>query len=91
MGSGRTYDLLRGDLASLAPGIGFSDLGGVDCLTLGDVQLDLRWACNVDLWPCSMEQPEQGQGFFYLLRVNGESDYGRSSNLETRVGLGECP
>jgi hypothetical protein len=91
MGSGRTYDLLRGNLASLAPGIGFSDLGSVDCLTLGDVQMDTRWACNVDLWSCATEQPGSNQGFFYLLRVNDESDFGRSSSLETRLGLGECP
>ena len=91
MGSGRTYDLLRGDLASLAPGLGFVDLGGVDCLTFDDVQTDLRWACNVDSWPCAMEQPAPAQGFFYLLRVNDESDYGRSSELLTRLDTGECP
>jgi hypothetical protein len=91
MGSGRTYHLIRGDLMSLAPGVDGVDLGGVECLTSGDAQADLRWTCDVDLWPCALEQPEPGRGFFYLLRIVDVSDYGRSSVLEPRTGAGECP
>jgi hypothetical protein len=63
----------------------------VECLTLDDPQLDLRWACDVDLWPCSLEQPAAGEGFFYLLRIVGESSYGRTSELEQRTAGGGCP
>jgi len=91
MGSGRTYDLIRGDLGAPATGTDVVDLGNVDCLTAGDAQSDVRWACGVDLWPCALEQVSPGMGFFYLLSVVDESDYGRSSDLNTRVGTGTCP
>jgi hypothetical protein len=91
MGTGRSYDLIRGDLAAPTDGTGFVDLGVVDCLTSGDAQNDVRWACDTDLWPCALEQPESGAGYFYLLRVVDETGYGRSSNLETRSGTGACP
>jgi hypothetical protein len=82
MGSGHVYDVVRGELEALAGGADVVDLGAVACLV--DDDTDVRHAC--DAAPL-----ESGSGFFYLVRVEGSTSYGRSSALEPRVATGGCP
>jgi len=75
------YDLIRGDLRNLAPGIGGTvELGEVVCLLDG-----LPTTTVVD-----PEGPAPSQGFFYLYGVAG--NWGASSSGAPRVaGSGDCP
>jgi len=82
VGSGRAYDLVRGDLAALRESFETVELGETVCLT--DDQLQLRWGCDSDL-------PLPGGAFFYALRVDGTSAYGRSSKLDPREAVDSCP
>jgi hypothetical protein len=82
MGTGRIHDLIRGELNSLSGTGGVTDLGTVTCLA--DDAASLRWSCDPD-------QPPQDQGFFYLVRIDPDSDYGRSSQLKARIATGGCP
>ena len=81
-GSGHVYDLLRGDVAALSKLAASVDLGATECLA--DDQLNVRWSCDDQL-------PLVGQAFFYVVRVDGESNYGLSSALEPREGAASCP
>lgn len=81
-GSGLLYDVVRGDLASVwAPG-GVVDLGPMVCLE--DNEFGLRWSCDGGA-------PASGEAFFYLVRTDGASHYGRSSAFESRSAGGGCP
>ncbi len=81
VGSGRSYELIRGDLDELfLSGIAV-DLGETRCLS-GD-STGLRWYCDSD-------QPEPGRGFFYLVRADG-GGFGRSASLRTRESAEACP
>jgi hypothetical protein len=81
-GSGHLYDLARGDLQALASGALSVDLGPLQCLE--DDGTAPRFSCDPDL-------PLTRQGFFYVVRVDGEPSYGRSSELLPREATGECP
>jgi len=82
MGTGLVHDLIRGELSELHEAAGATELGGVLCLT--DDAPSPRWACDA-------EEPPAGEGFFYLVRIDPESDYGRSSELGPRIPAGGCP
>jgi hypothetical protein len=81
-GSGHLYDLVRGDLRSLASGALSIDLGPLQCLE--DDGTAPRFSCDPD-------SPLSREGFFYLVRPDGEPSYGRSSALLPREATGECP
>ena len=82
MGTGHVYDVVRGELVTLIELGGTIDLGTVDCLSDNDG--DVRWACDA-------MTPESGEAFFYLVRIDGEIDYGHSSALEPRQAVPDCP
>ena len=81
-GTGRVYDLVRGELGALFDSGAAVDLGATQCLA--DDHLNLRWSCDA-------ETPQPGFPFFYLVRVEGEPHFGRSSSLLSRGGPTECP
>jgi len=81
-GTGRVYDLIRGELGALFDTGAAVDLGATLCLA--DDHLNLRWSCDG-------ETPQPGSPFFYLVRVEGEPHYGRSSSFLSRGGPTECP
>jgi hypothetical protein len=92
LGSELAYELVRGDLAFLTRAAATIDLGAVVCLPLDGLQPSVRWRCGPEVsWPCELEQPLPDQGFFYLVRLEAAVDYGRSSELESRVDAGACP
>jgi hypothetical protein len=82
MGSGRRYDVVRGALGALAAGVDAIDLGAVTCIVNDDT--DVVHAC--DAAPLA-----PGSAWFYLVRVDGGTGYGRSSALLPRVAVGGCP
>jgi hypothetical protein len=82
VGSGFSYDLLRGDVASLSRLAKSVDLGPTQCLA--DDQLNLRWSCDDQV-------PFAGEAFYYVVRIDGDPDYGRSSELAPRDGAVTCP
>ena len=80
---GTAYDVIRGDLANL--GLGFD--GTVDLEEVVCLADDSSTNSAVD-----PEGPEPNQGFFYLFRATGGSDWGASSSGAPRVpGAGGCP
>ena len=81
-GTGVTYDLLRGDLSDLAETISIVDLGQGTCLA--DGHFTVRWSCDADV-------PAQSSGWFYVVRVEGVTHYGRSSKLNDREANPGCP
>ncbi len=85
------YDVVRGNVANLAPGGGgTTDLGPVVCLE--DNSIDTDTVGDEDA-----SDPATGQAFFYVFRsiqgLNvGPSHYGESSNGDDRIGgAGNCP
>ena len=82
MGTGQTYDVVRGDLHALSAPSGPVDLGALNCLA--DEDSDLRWSCD----PVT---PDPSLAFFYLVRTSGSVGYGRSSELEDREAVPDCP
>ena len=54
---------------------------GASCIA--DNNSSVRWSCDGDTVPPG--------GYFYLVRVDGASDYGRTSALESRQASGVCP
>lgn len=82
MGTGLTYDVVRGDLHGLAQRSNAVDLGPLECLA--DEDFDLRWSCDA-------VTPDPSLGFFYLVRTSGFPAYGRSSALEDREATPDCP
>jgi len=81
LGTGFLYDLIRGDLESLALFGGGVDLGPALCLA--DDTPAVRWSCDADL-------PAASRGFYYLARESAGS-WGRSSGLDPRDSTSGCP
>jgi hypothetical protein len=82
MGTGVTYDLLRGDLSDLVETTSDVDLGLGTCLA--DGAFTVRWSCDAGV-------PAQSTGFFYVVRVEGVTHFGRSSKLNDREANPGCP
>lgn len=82
LGSGRTYELRRGELSALADAGDSTDLGATDCLATG--HLTVRWACDPSI-------PAPGDGWFYIVREEPDGGFGLSSRLDPREATGTCP
>lgn len=79
-----SYDVIRGNLASLHLAAGQVDLGTVICLE-NDSADTTTAPDHID-----RDAPQTGQGFFYLVRFAGT--YGSSSSGLVRVpSSGDCP
>jgi Tol biopolymer transport system component len=86
------YDVIRGDVASLAAGPGNTvDLGTVVCLENDTLNTNTAGA------EADADQPGPGQVFFFLRRwtqgiTDGAGSYGQGSGLAERVpSAGDCP
>ncbi len=79
------YDVIRGDLSSLAELSDSVDLGPVACLAPATASMSVP----------DSTVPSPGQAFFYLMRIRWGSShdiYGRSSGGRDRVpSSGDCP
>jgi len=82
LGTGVTYDLLRGDLADLSESSSEVDLGPGTCLV--DGSFTVRFSCDATV-------PQPSHGFFYVVRAAGTTHYGRSSGLNERHATIGCP
>jgi hypothetical protein len=86
---GVRYDVIRGDLANLAPGAGTIELGPVVCLA-GNV------AEPASTGIVDPETPSPGQGFFFLYRWSDGTPFDPGSwgqgtgGDERTAGAGEC-
>jgi hypothetical protein len=78
------YDLIRGNVSSLATAAGMTDLGAVSCVA----------AATSAVSAADASAPAPGQALFYVFRVrwSGNRDiYGRASDGRDRVPLsGDC-
>ena len=82
LGTGVTYDVIRGDLGQLSGTGAVVDLGVVECLQ--DAAVTPRWSCDGDpLLP--------GEARFFLVRAEGTVAYGASSGLDARTASTGCP
>jgi hypothetical protein len=81
LGTGVTYDLIRGEISDLAAAGGSVDLGAALCLV--PASPTVRFACDAD--------PVPPGGFYYLVRATGVSHYGRSGTLDPRLTADGCP
>ena len=82
LGTGVTYDLIRGETSALAEDASSVDLGLTTCLAGG--HLTVRWSCDATV-------PAPSQQLFYVVRVAGEAHFGRSSLLKPREATTPCP
>lgn len=82
LGTGVAYDLIRGDLGSVAQDGSEVDLGLATC-----VANDYPAVRG----PCDSTVPPVGEAFFHLVRVAGEDHYGRSGALDPRRTASGCP
>ncbi len=82
MATGISYDLIRGDVASLAAVGAHVDLGAAICLQ--DNLPSVRFSCD-------SAKPLVGQSYFYLVRPSTVSNYGWSSSLAPRLAGSGCP
>lgn len=82
LGTGVTYDLIRGDLSALIETAVRVDLGDTTCLV--DEAAGVRWSCD-------SEAPQPAGGFFFLVRASGVDHYGWSSRLNPRETATGCP
>ena len=73
------YDVIRGDVASLATAGDEIDLGSVTCVE----------ADSPDTTSGDGETPPPGVTWFYLVRSTQYGDYGRSSDGRLRYPSGE--
>jgi hypothetical protein len=87
LGTGVTYDLVRGGLGALHSIGGMVDLGVVTCIENDSTDLSNRGLLDAAV-------PSLGQGFFYLVRQTPRGSglgYGFSSAFEPRVpASGDC-
>jgi hypothetical protein len=86
-GDGAVYDVVRGDLASLAGGAEGVDLGDLTCIE--NDSADTSTSGDED-----PEIPASGAGFFYLARFRlglSAGDLGVGSEDGVRAGNGGCP
>ena len=88
LGSGVTYDVVRGNVASLHASGGLVDLGVVTCIENDSTDLTTRGLADAAV-------PLQGTALFYLVRQNPPGSglaYGFSSSHDRRVAAaGDCP
>jgi hypothetical protein len=88
LGSGVTYDVVRGDVSALRALGGLVDLGVVTCIENDSTDLTTRGLADAAV-------PFAGQAYFYLVRQNPPGSglgYGYSSAHETRhAASGDCP
>jgi hypothetical protein len=82
LGTGVTYDLVRGTVAELSQSAVGVDLGVVECLVSG---------ASSPRWSCDTGTPPPGDVRFYVVRAQGSGDYGRSSELRPRFAAAGCP
>lgn len=86
-GDGAVYDVVRGDLASLAGDASGVDLGALTCIEDDSTDLDTTGDEDVTI-------PASGSGYFYLVRFElglGGGDLGTGSAGGLREGTGGCP
>jgi hypothetical protein len=87
LGSGVTYDVIRGAVSALHAVGGLVDLGVVTCIENDSTDLTTRGLADAAV-------PPAGQAFFYLVRQNPRGSglgYGFSSAHDTRVAAaGDC-
>ncbi len=87
LGSGITYDVIRGGVGSLHASGGLVDLGLVTCIENDSTDLTTRGLADAAV-------PPPGAAFFYLVRQNPPGSglgYGFSSAHDTRVpASGDC-
>ncbi len=86
LGSGITYDVIRGDVTALRSWGGLTDLGVVTCIENNSTDLTTRGLADASL-------PLPGAAFFYDVRANLASGfgYGLSSAHEPRQpASGDC-
>jgi hypothetical protein len=82
VGTGVTYDLIRGEVDRLTePGV-HVDLGATECLAAG---------ATTPRFSCDGDTPAPGTARFYLVRSNASGAYGRSSSLNARMAVSDCP
>lgn len=87
LGSGVTYDIIRGDVKALRSFGGLTDLGVVACIENDSTDLTTRGLADASL-------PLAGAAFFYDVRPNlaGGFGYGLSSAHQPRQpASGDCP
>jgi len=88
LGTGITYDVIRGDVAALHASGGLVDLGVVTCIENDSTDLTTRGLADA-------AAPFTGAAFFYLVRQNPAGSglgYGFSSAHDRRVpASGGCP
>ena len=87
LGTGVTYDVIRGNTQSLRSVGGMADLGVVTCIEDNSTDLTTRGFADAG-------SPSPGEAFFYLARQNPPGSglgYGLSSAHESRVpASGDC-
>jgi hypothetical protein len=87
LGTGVTYDVIRGGVSSLHAVGGLVDLGVVNCIENDSTDLTTRGLADA-------ASPPAGSAFFYLVRQNPRGSglgYGFSSAHEARVAaVGDC-
>jgi hypothetical protein len=82
LGTGVTYEVLRGSLGELSESVIEVDLGLVACLDSGVTAP--RFSCDAELLA-------PGEGRFFLVRAESEIGFGRSSRLNDRRAVVVCP
>lgn len=87
LGTGVTYDVIRGGVSALHAAGGLVDLGVVTCIENDSTDLTTRGLADAAL-------PSRGEAFFYLVRQNPPGSglgYGFSSAHDTRLpASGDC-
>jgi hypothetical protein len=82
LGTGVTYDVIRGETSALIEDATSVDLGPTVCLASANPTV--RWSCDATV-------PTPSQRFFYLVRVHGDDPFGRSSSWKPREATTPCP
>ena len=82
LGTGVTYEVLRGRLDELSESAIEVDLGTVECLDSG---------VTAPRFSCDAAPLEPGSGRFFLVRAESEAGFGKSSRLNDRTTLVVCP
>ncbi|MFQ5719889.1 MAG: hypothetical protein ACE5IK_10120 [Acidobacteriota bacterium] len=82
LGNGALVDVVRGQVAHLAPSPPEITLGSTECLA--DEQPGVGGVCDAVV-------PPAGSTFFYLVRRPGGVDYGHDSTLAARTTPDGCP
>ncbi|MFQ5670591.1 MAG: hypothetical protein ACE5HD_08770 [Acidobacteriota bacterium] len=82
LGTGTTFDLIRGNLSEVGVSGPMVDLGAAGCLA--DDLAAVAWSCDAAV-------PAPAQALFYLVRRSALGGYGFSSALEERQAGSGCP